>query len=182
MALNNGTASDRAFRALRAQGIERRLEDIENDIPVALLDVSREAMFSPHRTELETLLSLTLSAADSDGLQTVAITSTVFEESVLICDDVRIAGIGKLERKPSIAHLSRLLSTSTVGCFAVVGSTLYARRPSAALPVTASATKVKGVLKLVAIADLPVSMEAIFINKLIQLGGGQVMPVGQLAA
>lgn len=179
MALNAGTASDRAFRALRAQGIERRIEDIENDIPVALLDVSREAMHSIHRTELETVLSLTLSAADSDGLQTVAITSTVFEESVLICDDVRVSGIGKLEVKPSIGHLTRLLSTSTVPCFTVAGTTLYARRPSSSLPTTASATKVKGVLKLVAITDLPVSMEAIFIERLIALGGGQA---GQLAA
>lgn len=179
MALNTGTATDRAFRALRAQGIERRIEDIENDIPVALLDVSREAMGSVHRTELETVLSLTLSAADSDGLQTTTITSTVFEESVLICDDVRVSGIGKLEVKPSIAHLTRLLSTSTVPCFTVTGSTLYARRPSSSLPTTASATKVKGVLKLLVISDLPVSMEALFIERLIQLGGGQA---GQSAA
>lgn len=182
MALNAGTASDRAFRALRAQGIERRLEDIENDIPVALLDVSREAMFSPHRTELESVLSLTLGAADSDGIQSVAITSTVFEESVILCDDVRIVGVGKLELKPSIAHLTRLLSTSAVGCYTVAGSTLYARRPATVLSTTASATKVKGVLKLTSISDLPVSMEAIFINKLIQLGGGQAVSVERLAA
>lgn len=177
MALTTATASDRAFRALRAQGIERRLEDIENDIPVALLDVSREAMFGPQRTELETVLSLTLSSADSDGLQTATITSTVFEESVLMADDVRVAGVGKLEVKPTIGHLTRLLSTSTVPCFTVAGSTLYARRPSAALPTTASATKVKGVLKVTAIADLPVGLEAAFINRLIQLGGGQVAPM-----
>ena len=182
MALTTATASDRAFRALRAQSIERRLEDIENDIPVALLDISREAMFGPQRTELETLLSLTLGAADSDGIQSVAITSTVFEESVLICDDVRIAGVGKLEVKASIAHLTRLLSTSTVPCFTVAGSTLYARRPASSLPTTASATKVKGVLKVTDVTALPVSMEALFINHLIILGGGQAVPVGQVAA
>lgn len=182
MALTTATASDRAWRALRAQGLERRLEDIENDIPIALLDVSREAMYGPQRTELESLLSLTLGSADSDGLQSVAITSTVFEESVLLCNDVRVSGIGRLERKPSIAHLTRLLSTSTVPCFTVVGSTLYARRPSSSLPTTASATKVVGVLKLTDIANLPVSMEAIFINRLIVLGGGQAVPAERLAA
>jgi hypothetical protein len=182
MSFTIATASDRAFRALRAQGIERRIEDIENDIPVALLDVAREAMFGPQRTELETVLSLTLSSADSDGLQTAAITSTVFEESVLMADDVRVAGVGKMEVKPTIGHLTRLLSTSTVPCFTVAGSTLYARRPSSALPTTASATKVKGILKLTSISDLPVGLEAIFINKLIVLGGGQAMPVERVAA
>lgn len=174
--------ADQAWRALRAQGIDRRLEDVESDIVPALLDVSREAMYTPHRTELETVLSLTLGSADSQGLQTAAITSTVFEESVTVSDDVYHTGVSRFELKPSVGHLLRLLSTSTVPCYTVTGTTLTARRPSGSLPTTASALKVKAVLKVTDVTALPASLDHLLVARLIVLGGGVAPSVEPQAA
>lgn len=147
----------------------------------ALQRLSRAAMMSEFRPALETDLSLTLGAADTYGIQTVAIPASVLPESVIVCNSVRhsdLAAVGPLVRRVSIAELlpPHVYSASVYGYFAVNASTLYVRRPSGALAVTASALKALAVSLLTAVSAIPASLEGTFEDVLVSIFGEQGQP------
>lgn len=175
------TISDYTDKALRRLPPGTDPGNPEQWVNGALQRLSRAGMMSEFRPALETDLSLTLGAADTYGIQTVAIPASVLPESVIVCNSVRhsdLAAVGPLVRRVSVAELlpPHVYSTSVYGYFAVDASTLYVRRPNAALATTSNATKALAVSLLTAVSAIPVACEGLFEDILVAIFGEQGQP------
>lgn len=161
MALTVKTLVDKITRLRPAQRATLT-PDVESAITETLKEVSRTSATAPWRTELEIIVSLTLGAADAFGLQAAALPTTILPETVMLLDEVTHTALtSALIQRPSIAEMlgAGIFSASVYGYYTVSEATIYTRKGTGSLAVTANALKARAVKLMVTLADVPLAME-----------------------
>lgn len=181
MALTIPTAADKAWRWIP---LERRPDagDIESWAAEAMKSASEKSATNPiWLADFSEVLALTLSAADAEGLQSVAIPTTHFPKSVMILDEVAhsdLVLVGPLIQRESISLLKppHVESTSVYGYYTESDNKIYCRRATAVLAVTAGALRARLTKCYTDITQWPVQAEHYLIAEMIQMAGGNVPP------
>jgi hypothetical protein len=183
MALTIPIAADKAWRLIP---LDRRPDagDVESWIAEAMKSASEKSATNPvWLADFSDILALTLSAADAEGLQSVAIPTTHFPKSVIVLDEVAhsdLLAVGPLIQRGSISLLKppHVLSTSVYGYYTVSDNKIYARRATSALATTASALRARATKCIVSISDWPLQAEHYLIAEMLILAG--IAPPPQL--